>query len=158
VIHRGVVALAQPVQVHRPREVGRGGEVVHLLAHQQRVGAQVDELAARHQLGRDQVRLRVDERLAVGDRHHRRAALLHRGDRGLHAHPLPEDVRRVLDLPAAHTGQVAGEQRLQLDDQRELLPPGELLPGQVGADPQVLAQRHSHRNLTSAARPAGRAV
>jgi hypothetical protein len=120
--------------------------------------AEVDELLACYQFGRDQVGLGVDQRLPAGDRHHRRAALLHRGDRPFHAHPLLEDVRRVLDLPAAQAGQVAGEQRLQLDDQRELLPPGQLLPGQVGAHPQVLAQRHCHRKLTSRDQHHGRGI
>ena len=50
-----------------------------------------------------------------------RAALLDRGQRLLDRHPLLEHVVRLLDLPAAGALQVAGEQRLKLDQQRELL-------------------------------------
>ena len=44
---------------------------------------------------------------------------------------------RVLDLPAAPARQVAGEERLQFDDQRELLRPLHLLLEQVRADAQL---------------------
>ena len=40
---------------------------------------------------------------------------------------LAQDVVGVLDLPAARAGEVAREERLELDDQRELLAAGELL-------------------------------
>ena len=103
------------------------------LLHQQGVGAQVDELLALHQLLGDEVDLGVDERLAPGDRDHRRPALLDRGDRLLDAHPLLEDAGRVLDLPAAGAGQVAGEQRLQLDHQGNRSRPLQPLAGQIPA-------------------------
>ena len=48
---RGVVALAQPVQVDRPREVRARREVVELLLEQDRVGAQIDEPLALDQFG-----------------------------------------------------------------------------------------------------------
>ena len=85
------------------------------------------------------VDLRVHQRLAAGDGHHRRAALLDRGQRLLDRHPLLEDVVRLLDLAAARALQVAREQRLELDEQRELLVSGQLLAHQVGADAQALA-------------------
>ena len=46
-LDRGVVALAQAVDVHGPGEVRAGLEEVELALHQQRVRAQVDELACR---------------------------------------------------------------------------------------------------------------
>ena len=99
---------------------GLGLKLLELLLQQQRVRAQVDELLALDQLGRDHVDLGVDQRLAAGDRDHRRAALLDRADRLLDGHPPAQLVLGVLDLAAARAGEVALEQRLELDDQREL--------------------------------------
>jgi hypothetical protein len=50
----------------------------------------------------------------------------------------------MLDLPAAGAGQVAGEQRLQLHDERELVLPAEFVLQDVAADAQALAERHGH--------------
>jgi hypothetical protein len=83
----------------------------------------------------------MHERLAAGDRHHRRARLFDRRKRLLDRHPLLEDVLRVLDLPAERAGEVALEERLELDEQRELLDAPQLLLGQVARDPQRLAKR-----------------
>jgi hypothetical protein len=44
----------------------------------------------------------------------------------------------VLDLPAARALQVAGEQRLELDEQRKLLIASQLLAHQVRPDAQGL--------------------
>ena len=94
---------------------------------------------------RDHVHLGVHERLAARDRHHRRAALLDRRERLLDRHPLLEDVLRVLDLPAERAGEIALEERLQLDQQRELLVTLDLLLGEITARPELLAERHGHQ-------------
>src|SRR5205823_578432 len=47
---------------------------------------------------------------------------------------------------------VAGEQRLKLDQERELVLPGQFLAHQVCTDPHALAQRHGHGDLTSLGR------
>ena len=60
---------------------GRRLEEVELLLHQDRVRAEEDELLPLDQLPRDHVHLGVHERLAAGDRDHRRAALLDRRER-----------------------------------------------------------------------------
>ncbi len=66
----------------------------------------------------------VDQRLAAGDRDHRRAALLDRGDRVLDRHPPPQQLVGLLDLAAARAGEVALVERLELDEQREPLAGG----------------------------------
>ena len=144
-LDRGVVALAQAVHVHRPREVGARLEVLELLLEQERVRAQVDELLALDQLGGDHVDLGVDQRLAAGDRDHRRAALLDRSDRLLDRHAPAQLVLGVLDLAAARAGEVALEQRLELDDQRKLLAFREALAHQVDAHARALSDLHRHR-------------
>ncbi len=99
-LHHRVVPLTQPVDVDDEGEVRRRCELRHLLPKQQSVGAQQDKLLAGNELTDDLVELRVHQRLTTGDRHHRRAALLHRGHGVLDAHPLLENGRRVLDLAA----------------------------------------------------------
>src|SRR5690606_27245926 len=78
------------------------------------------------------------------DGHHGGAGLQHRPHRLGDRHALLEHPRRVLDLAAALTGEVAGVEGLQLDDQRELVQPAELLFGQVCSDFDRLAPRHGH--------------
>ena len=141
---RLVVPLAQPVDVHHPAEVRRRLELVQVLGHKHRVGAEEDELLPLDQLLDDDLDLRVHQRLAAGDRDHRRVGLLDRRDRLLDGHPLLEDARRLLDLPAAIALEVAGEQRLKLDQQRELLIAGQLLLHQVCPDAHADSQWHRH--------------
>ena len=90
------------------------------------------------------VDLGMQQGLAAGDGDHGRPGLLDGGHGLLDGEPLAQDVGRVLDLAAAVAGQVAGEQRLQLDDERELVAAGQLLAGQVGADLDALAQGDAH--------------
>ena len=104
------------------QEKYRDGVKRSMLALQQHgVGAQVDVDLAPHELGDHLVDVGVQQRLAAGDRHHRRAALLDRADDVLDRQPLAQDVGRVLDLPAARAREVAREQRLDLDDERVVL-------------------------------------
>ena len=60
--------------------------------------------------------------------------LLDRADRLLDRHALLEQRRGLLDLAAARALEVAGEQRLELDEQRELVAPAQLLLEQVGPE------------------------
>src|SRR5215469_2601403 len=130
--------------MHDEREVRRRSELVQLLRQQQRVRAQEHELLPLHQLADQDVDLRVHERLAARDRHHGSPALLHGGERLLNRHPLLQHAGRLLDLAAARAFEVAGEQGLQLDDQRELLVAAQFLAHQVAPHPKALAQRHAH--------------
>jgi hypothetical protein len=128
------VPFLQPVDVDDEGEVGRRLELVQLLGHEQGVGAQEDELLALDELVDDLVDLGVHQRLAAGDGDHRGTALQDRPDRLLDRHPLLEDRVRLLDLAAARALQVAGEQRLELDQERELLIASQLLLHQVRPD------------------------
>ena len=110
-------------------------------------------LLAVEQLAHDLVDLRVHQRLAAGDarpsarRTPRTAATAcSTGIRCL------STSRRVLDLAAARALEVAGEQRLELDEQRELLPPLDLLLHRYVPSRMRLAQRHAHEFSTSPGR------
>ena len=96
-------------------------EQVNLLFQQQRIGAQVDILLARHQPFHDLGYLRMHQRLSAGNRHHRRAALVYRSKALFRRKVLLQHVRRVLDLATAGTSQVAAKQWLQ--HQNQWIPP-----------------------------------
>jgi hypothetical protein len=138
------MALAESVDVDGPREVGRRLEQMHPLLHEKCVRAQIDELLPFDELFGDQVDLRVDQRLASGDGHHRSAALIDRRHGLFDRHPLLQDVRRVLDLSAPGAGQVAGEERFELDEQWELLAPVQPLLEEIRAYPGLLSKRNRH--------------
>src|SRR5215472_17583798 len=86
----------------------------------------------------------MHERLTAGIRNHRRTALVDRSERLLDRHPLLQQACGLLNLAAARALEVAGEQRLQLNEQRELVFAAKPLPHQVGPDAQALAQWHAH--------------
>ena len=116
--HRLVVMLLEAVEMHGEEQIGRRLEQVQLLLQQQRVGAQRDELLARHDAFDDLADLLVDQRLAAGDRHHRRAAFVDRVEAFLHRQALVQDRVRIIDLAAADAGEIAAEQRLQHQHER----------------------------------------
>ena len=95
-----------------------GCEEVELLLEQQRVGAEVDVLLARDEPCDDLVDLGMQQRLAAGDAHHRRAALVHGAQALLDRELLLQHVRRVLDLAAAGAGEVAAVERLEHQHER----------------------------------------
>ena len=75
---RFVVMLLDAVEMHREEQIGRRLEQMQLLLQKQRIGAQRDELLARDDAFDDLADLFVDQRLAAGDRDHRRAAFVDR--------------------------------------------------------------------------------
>ncbi len=115
-----------------------------MLRQQDRVRAQVNELPARDDSGDDLRQLLMDQRFTARDRDHRCAALVHRAQRVLDAHSLPQDVLRMVDLAAAGTGQVALEERLQHQHERVVLVTPEFTVEQVQPDAEFLNQRDAH--------------
>ena len=117
---------------------------MNLLLEQQRVGAQEDELLALDEFLDDLRHLLVDERLAAGDRDHRRPALFDRGDALFDAQALAQDLVGVLDLAAAGASKVALQQRLELEHERILLLATQALAGDVLRDGDLLLEGHAH--------------
>jgi hypothetical protein len=142
--HGLVVVLAQAVEMHGEEEVGRGLEQVELLLEQQRVGAERDELLARHEAAHDLADLLVDQRLAAGNRHHRRAAFIGRVPAFLRRHAAVEDGIRIVDLAATDTGEVAAEQRLQHQHEGVAFAAKQFLLDQITADTHFLEEGYSH--------------
>src|SRR5205823_818551 len=77
-------------------------------------------------------------------------------DGGLDAHALLQDARRVLDLPASGARQVAREQGLELDDQREPFASVQFLLEQVETHAGLLAERNGHQRSPPVRSSAGR--
>src|SRR5262249_20228004 len=143
-----VVVVLQPVQMHREEQIRRGLEQIELLLEQQRVGAERDELLARDEAAHDLADLLVDQRLAAGDRHHRRTAFVGCVPALLGRHTAIEDGIRIVDLAAADTGEIATEQRFQHQHQRIALAAQQLLLEQIAADPQFLEEGYGHYVLS----------
>ena len=138
------MALLEPVDVDNPAEARVRLETVELAFEEQSIRTQVDEAATvKERLGHF-VDLGVQQRLATGNRDHGGAGLLNCSHRLLDTHPLAQDLRRVLNLSAPVAREVAGEERLQLHNERELLAPSQLLTSHVRADLDALAQWDSH--------------
>ena len=142
--NRLVVVLLQTIQMHREEQVRRRLEQIELLLQQQRIGAQRDELLARHEAAHDLADLLVDQRLAARNRHHRRAALVGGVPAFLRRHAAIEDRVGIVDLAATDAGKVAAKQRLQHQHQRIAFSAQQLLLDQIAADTQFLEEGYCH--------------
>ena len=123
---------------------GLGAKRAQLLLQQERVRAQIDELAPRDDAGGDLLDLLVQQRLAAGDRHDRGAAFVDGVEALLHGKTLVEYFVRIVDLAAARACEVAAEQRLEHQNERVAAAAGEPLAHHVGADAGDLAQWNRH--------------
>jgi len=127
-----VVNLAHAVEMDDERHAVAWLEDVEVLLEAQRVRAEIDVLTEVEHAGHHVLDALVDERLASADRDHRGGALCTCVDALLDGQP--RLVRLVLaDLPAADARDIAGERRLEHEDERVALPLA-LLSGDVLAD------------------------
>ena len=86
----------------------------------------------------------MDQRLAAGDRHHRRAAFVGGIPAFLRRHAAIEDRVGIVDLAAADACEVAAKQRLQHQHQRIALSAQQFLLDQIAADAHFLEERYCH--------------
>jgi len=136
--------VLQAVEMHREEQIGRRLEQIELLLQQQRIGAQRDEFLARHEAAHDLADLLVDQRLAAGNRHHRRAAFIGRVPAFLRRHAAIEDRIGIVDLAAADAGEVATEQGFEHQHERIAFAAKQLLLDQITADTHFLEEWYSH--------------
>ena len=129
--HCQIMLLALPVEVDAKRQILTRLEEVEFLLKQQSIGAQIDISLARDQAFHNLADLRVHERLASRDRHHRCPAFVHGAEALLRGELLLKDVSRVLDFAAAGARQIAAKQGLEHEHERILLAAGELLPQDI---------------------------
>ena len=116
------------------RRVDRGQVVAHLLPHEHPVRADVDHPALLMQTGDQLLDLGIDQRFAAADGHHRRLALDRRREALLERHHILEVGRVLADASATGAGQVAGVERFELEDHRELRGPRDLVLDDVRSD------------------------
>ena len=149
--HRFVVLLAKPVHVDAEAQKLRRLEQprFQLLLQQNGVGAEVDVLLPFDEGLRQLPDVRVHQRLPPGNAHDRRSALVDGAQALLQRQVLLDDLRRVLDLPAAGAGKVATEERLQHEHQRVPLPALEFLAHNVAGDCIALRQGNGHYAFSS---------
>ena len=133
-----VVHLLVAVEMDRPREERARLILRQLLVHQQRVGAQIDELFPRNDAANDFGQLFMEEWFATGDRNHRRAAFVDRVQGIFHRHVLVQDRIGIVDFSAAGASQVAPEQGLKHQHERIALAASQTLANNVATDIQFL--------------------
>jgi hypothetical protein len=76
--HREVVMLALSIHVNGEAQVLARLEQMQLFFQQERIGAQVDVLLSRYQALNDLANLRMHQRFAARNGHHRSATLVNR--------------------------------------------------------------------------------
>ena len=86
----------------------------------------------------DLLDLSMQQRLAAGHDDHRRAALVGGGSALIDRQAGIQDLVGIVDLAAAGAGEVAAEQRLQHQNQRITLAPGQTLAQEIKADAKGL--------------------
>ena len=107
------------LDLHR-RPIIRRHEVAHFLAHENAVGADVNDTPLLAQPGNQLLNLRIDQRFAAANGDHRRLALNGGGETILQAHHVLEVRGIFADASAAGASEVAGVQRLKLQHHRKL--------------------------------------
>src|SRR5208283_4009784 len=143
--HGKIVVLLLSIHVHREAQIFAGFEQVQLFFQQQRVGAEIDIFLAREQAVDNFIDLRMHQRLAAGNRDHRRSTLINRFEAIFQGEIGFQDVGRVLDLAAAGAGQVAAEQRLEHEHKRVAGTAQQALLENVRRHRPHLGDRHWHR-------------
>ena len=122
-----VVRLLHAVQMNNETEIFGGRNLVHHSFHEQSVRAHIHELLGVGDTVDDLVNLRMQGRLAAGNRHDGRSRLLHRREAMFHAHHAVQH-GFVLSYPAtALTSKIALLQRLKHSHQGEPFASGHLL-------------------------------
>jgi len=132
--------------IHRRRPPKPFGRQVfaHLFAHEHRIRADVNDPALIEHALHQRFDLRINQRLAAADRHHRRVAFPGCLQAILQRHQVLDGSRVLADPPAARTSQVAGMQRFELEYRRELLGPANLMLDYVPCDFRRKCQWKSH--------------
>ena len=117
----------------------------HLAAHEHGVGAEVnDAVLLVEQRGGKGLDLRIDERFAAADAHHRRAALGRRAQAFFQGHQVLERGAVFPDASAAGAGEVAGVEGLQLEHGGEFFVTAQFVADDVLGDFAGQGERESH--------------
>ena len=127
-----------PSRCTEKNRYGDGSNRCSFFSRSKRVGAQRDEFLARNDAFDDLADLLVDQRLAAGDRHHRRAAFVDRVETFLDRQTLVEDRVGIIDLAATGAGEIAAKQRLQHEHERIALAARQTLTQHVSTDFRLL--------------------
>ena len=144
---RKIVMLLLAIHVDGEGEVLARLEKVQLLFQQQRVGAHVDVLLARHQALDDLLDARMHQRFAAGDGDRGHAALVDRAEALFGRQFALQNMAGILDLPAAGARQIAAIERLQHEHQRVAFAALQLLLEDIAGDGPHLRRGNRHISL-----------
>ena len=135
---RAIMHLLVAVEMHRPVEAGMRLILVELLLQEQRIGADGDIFAFGERAGDDLGQFFVQQRLAAGEHHDRRAAFVDRSQGIVHRQPLIENLLRIVDFAAPGASQIAAEQRLKHQHERIALASAQMLAEDIRPDREGL--------------------
>ena len=108
--------------------------VAHFLPHEHRVRADIDDAFALQQARHEVLDVRVDERLAAANAHHRSAAFVGSLEAIFERHQILDGGRILADASAAGAGEVAGVQRFKLENRGKFLHAANLVADDVPGD------------------------
>src|SRR5262249_43423161 len=91
--------------------------------------------------------LAMQQRLAAGNRHHRRAAFIDGLQAFANGEPLVQNLVRIVDLAATRASKIATEQRLEHEHEWIALATREMLKKHVGPDHGFLQKRNPQEGL-----------
>jgi len=143
-VDRAIMFFLQTVQMDLEGQIGRGGELVHLLVQEQAVRAHDDIALLCDEACNDLGHVTMDKGFAAGDRHDGCTAFNGRAQAIFNRKTLVEDRCRIIDLAATGASQIATKERLKHQDEWVTFPPHELLLHDVKGDVELLAQRNGH--------------
>ena len=144
-----IVMFFISIKMHRKAQVLARLEKMKLFLKQQRVRAEINVLLPRDQPFDDLVDLRMHQRLASGNRNHRRAALLDSFETLFGSHIHFENVGRVLNLAASRARQIAPEQGFEHEHERIPPAPCRALAEHISHNRPHLRYGYAHNPLLS---------
>ena len=131
---RTVMHFRVAIEMNRPIEVAVRRIAIEIFREQKRVGAHGHEFSSGDRALYDLGKILVQQRLAAGDHHDRRAAFVDRREAVGEWQPLVENLVWIIDLATARASEIAAEQRFEHQDERKALAPGQALAHHIGAD------------------------
>src|SRR5215472_10439304 len=116
-IDQFIMPLLQAIDVNAEGKIPGWSKPVEILLEKNRIRAEIDKALALNHAPRNNIDLGVHERLAACYRDYRCTTLFGSVETLLGRHVAFEDIGRILDFPAAHTGEITAKEWLEHEHQ-----------------------------------------
>src|SRR5262249_17272937 len=141
--------LALAIEMNAERQVLRGLEKMEFFFQEKCIAAQINVFLARYQACNDLSDLRMQQRFAARDRHHRCAAFIYGFEAFLGRELALQNMRRILNFAASSAGEVAAEQRREHQAERVVAASSKPLPDEIRRHRPHLGNRNTHPYMLS---------